>query len=42
LTYESSALLERGSVWSGILNLIGSLAAGLLAVRLGIFLARRF
>lgn len=38
--YESHALLQDGSWLLASLNLFGSLAAGLLAVRLGILLVR--
>ena len=37
--YESSRLLEDGSGLKGITNLLGSLFIGLLAVRLGVYLA---
>lgn len=37
---ESHALLEGGNWWPAAANLFGSLASGLIAVRLGIALAR--
>ena len=39
--FESSVLLEDGSGIKAILNLMGSLLVGLLAVRLGIYLGGR-
>ena len=39
--YESSSLLEDGSGIKAILNLMGSLVVGLLAVRFGIWLGSR-
>jgi len=40
LSYESIALLERGLVGAGLVNMFGSGAAGLLAAWLGIVLVR--
>jgi CrcB protein len=42
LMYESSALFEDGSGNKAVFNLLGSLALGLLAVRAGVVLGRRF
>lgn len=39
--YESSRLLEDGSGLKAIINLLGSMLLGLLAVRLGVVLAGR-
>lgn len=39
--YESTDLIRKGAVLEALVNLLGSLLAGLLAVRLGIILARR-
>ncbi|HUE15455.1 MAG TPA: fluoride efflux transporter CrcB [Planctomycetaceae bacterium] len=38
--YESDALLEEGSGIKAIVNIVGSVLAGLVAVRLGVVLAR--
>lgn len=38
--YESNSLIEDGSGIKAVINLIGSLVAGLLAIRLGIVLGR--
>jgi CrcB protein len=38
--YDSNKLLEDGSGIKAMVNLIGSLVLGMLAVRLGIFIAR--
>ena len=38
--FESNRLLEEGAGYLAILNLVGSLVAGLLAVRLGVMMAR--
>ena len=38
--YESNALLESGLQIKAIINLVGSLVVGLLAVRIGIWLGR--
>ena len=38
--FESNALIEEGAAIRGFLNLFGSLALGLFAVRFGIFIAR--
>ncbi len=38
--FESNRLLEEGAGYLAMLNLIGSLVVGLLAVRLGIMMAR--
>jgi fluoride exporter len=42
LTYESNLLIDEGSNIKAAINLLGSLLLGLLAVRLGVALARRF
>ncbi len=39
--YESSSLLQEGSALKAIVNMLGSILVGLLAVRLGIALASR-
>ena len=39
--YESNSLLEDGAAVKALVNLVGSLVLGLLAVRLGIWLAGR-
>ena len=38
--YESNALLDDGAIIKSCLNLFGSLALGIIAVRLGIWLGR--
>jgi CrcB protein len=38
--YESNQLASQGSEWEALVNLIGSLVLGILAVRAGIYLAR--
>lgn len=38
--YESNRLLDEGAAFEAILNLVGSLIVGLIAVRLGMMLAR--
>jgi len=39
--YESNALLEDGALIKALVNMVGSLVLGLIAVRLGIWLASR-
>ena len=39
--FESDALMRDGAVWKATANLVGSVVVGLLAVRLGIWLAAR-
>jgi CrcB protein len=40
--YETNALLDEGSWLPAIFNVAGSVVAGFIALRLGIFLAKRF
>ena len=39
-SYESNSLLEDGELLRAMLNVLGSLLAGLIAIRLGILVAR--
>lgn len=39
--YESSRLVDEGAGLEALVNLVGSLVVGLLAVRLGVIVARR-
>jgi len=39
--YETNKLMEEGSFWLALLNLFMSLAAGMIAIRIGIVLARK-
>jgi len=40
LSYESVALIERGLVFNGAINMFGSAVAGLVAVMAGLYLGR--
>ncbi|MEO2053699.1 MAG: fluoride efflux transporter CrcB [Nitrospira sp.] len=39
--YETNKLLEEGSFWLALLNMFLSLAAGMIAIRIGIVLGRK-
>jgi CrcB protein len=39
--YETQRLTESGAVWWGLVNVLASVAAGFVAVQLGVLLARR-